>query len=101
MIIDCHTHIGKFNGKEWTPEELIASMDEAGIDFSFLFANLHSGGGISTARMIEIAKQFPRLKVVGNITYATLDDDQITKITQYVENKDIIAIKFYLGYAGL
>ncbi len=98
MIIDCHTHNGKFNGKYRTPEELIASMDEAGIDISFLFANLHSGGGVPTSKVVEIAKQYPRLKAVGNITYATLESGQIETITQHVKNKEIIAIKFYLGY---
>ena len=98
MIIDCHTHNGEFGGKYRTPEELITSMDEAGIDISFLFANLHSGRGLSTKHVVEIAKQYPRLKAVGNITYATLDKEQIGTITQHAKNKEIIAVKFYLGY---
>lgn len=98
MIIDCHTHVGKFNGKEWSPEELISSMDEAGIDFSILFANLHSGGGVSTEKIVEITRQHPRLKAVGNITFAAFGSSQIKKITQYIKNKEIVAVKFYLGY---
>ena len=98
MIIDCHTHVGKFGGKVRTPEELIASMDEAGIDISFLFANFHSGEGILTEKAVEISKQYPRLKTVGNVTYATLGNDQIEMLVQYVKNKEIVGVKFYLGY---
>jgi len=98
MIIDCHTHIGKFNGKEWSPEELIASMDEAGIDFSFVLADFFLGRGTSTEIALKAAMQYPRLKVVGNISYSTLGNDQIEMILQCIKNKEIIGIKFYLGY---
>ena len=98
MIIDCHPHVGKCGGKVRTPEELIASMDEAGIDISFLFANFHSGEGILTEKAVEISKQYPRLKTVGNVTYATLGNDQIEMLVQYVKNKEIVGVKFYLGY---
>lgn len=98
MIIDCHTHIGKFNGKEWAPEELIASMDEAGIDVSLLIADFHSGRGTSIKKVLEIVKQYPRLKAVGNITYSTIGTDQMKKIRQHIKNKEIVAVKFYLGY---
>ncbi len=98
MIIDCHTHIGKFNGQDNTPEELIASMDEAGISASLLFANFHSGGGVQTKRIIEICKEYPRLKAVGNITYPSLGNEQMETIAWHIKNREIVAVKFYLGY---
>lgn len=99
MIIDCHTHVADMlHGKAWTPEELISSMDEAGIDYSFILADFFLERGISTKKAVEVSKQFPRLKAVGNITYSTLGNDQLDTITQYVKNKEIVAVKFYLGY---
>ena len=38
MIIDAHTHLGNFNNKSFSPEDLIQSMDEAAIQYSFVIA---------------------------------------------------------------
>src|SRR3989338_2936114 len=35
-INDCHAHVGNMGGRVWTPQELLAQMDEAGVDYSLL-----------------------------------------------------------------
>ena len=38
MRIDCHTHLGEADGRNYGPEELLRSMDVAGIDQSIIIA---------------------------------------------------------------
>lgn len=90
MIIDSHTHVEEVGDKQMLPEQLIASMDEAGIDYSLLFANAHTGRGVSTQRIVEISKQYPRLKAVGNITYSSFGAEQFETIKGYIKNKEIV-----------
>ncbi len=98
MIIDSHTHIHEMNGKELAPEDLITSMDEAGIDYSILIADDFAGKGVPTQRVVEIAKQYPRLKAVGNVSYPSFDSSQLEIIKGYIKNKEIVGVKFYPGY---
>lgn len=98
MIIDSHTHIHEMHGKELVPEDLITSMNEAGIDYSILIADAFSGKGVSTQRVVEISKQYPRLKAVGNIAYSSFDDCQVEMIKEYIKNKEIVGLKFFPGY---
>lgn len=98
MIIDSHTHIEEVGDKLALPEQLIASMDEAGIDYSMLIADAHSGRGVSTQRVVEVSKQYPRLKAIGNITYSSFGAEQFEMIKRYIKNKEIVGLKFYFGY---
>jgi len=101
MIIDAHTHVGPFledNGK--TADDLIVSMDQAKIDTALVIASNFGPKkqGLNIEELIKIAKSQPRLKIVGNIDYSTLDTEQITKLKKLLENKEIVGIKSYLGY---
>lgn len=98
MIIDCHTHIGKDNGKYWTAQELIKSMDEAGIDISMVISTFWDGSGVSAKELIEISKNFPPLKPIGNIDYSTIGDRQIQELKELLDKKLIFGVKFFLGY---
>ena len=98
MIIDSHTHIGEDNGRYWTPEELITSMDEDGIDISLVLANFTSDTGLSTKEGIEVSKRFPRLKIIGNFDYSKIDAQQIEELERLLKEKLILGVKFYLGY---
>lgn len=100
MIIDAHTHLGFHNNKNWTPEELISSMDEAGIDYSLVIATYHKGAedGFSTDEAIKVAEKFPRIKVIGNIDFGSLDETQIQTTFGLLKERKIVGVKFYCGY---
>ncbi|MDO8474543.1 MAG: amidohydrolase family protein [bacterium] len=102
MIIDVHTHIGKFGTiiASKTPEELLQSMDEAGIETSFLITNRlgHEVDGLATAKAVEIGEKYPRLKIIGNIEYATLAEDQVEELKGFLKAGRIIGVKLYTGY---
>lgn len=99
MVIDAHAHIGKVNGKVYTVENLVASMDKAGIDTSLLITNKRlSNEGASMEEGIEINKKYPQIKIIGNVDFAILDEAQIEKIKKYLSTKKIVGVKFYLGY---
>lgn len=100
MTIDAHTHIGLHNNKEWTPKDLIISMDEADIDYSLVLSNQHKGAeeGLSMDRAVEIAAKFPRIKAIGNVDFGNFDDAQIQKIISYLKTGKIIGVKLYCGY---
>ena len=98
MIIDSHTHIGESNGKQWSPSQLIKSMDDAGIDISLVLSYFHSKRGTPVEKVIEACKEFPRLKAIGNVDYSTVDNQQIEKLQDLLTRKIILGVKFYLGY---
>src|SRR5581483_8911766 len=96
MIIDAHTHLDHAGEKDWTPEQLIAAMDRAGIDQSIVISNTINNAPIE--KMLEFASRQPRFKVVGHINFSSLDNDQIGKIKLYLKNKQIHGVKLYPGY---
>jgi len=98
MIIDCHTHLGDANGKNWTPDALIASMDETGIDTSIIISEIDSGELSTIDSMLQTTASHPRLKLIAHVDFATLDDRQITRLTELLETNRAIGIKCYLGY---
>lgn len=101
MIIDCHTHLGNFNNKKFDEKDLVASMDEAKIDYSIILANLRSGEEdrtTDTETIIDICSKNPRLKAIGNVDFAKIDSERIEVLKQYLIEKKIVAIKLYPGY---
>lgn len=97
MIIDVHTHNFSEGSKTFTAKDLIASMDEAGIDFSMLIAD-GAVGGSSTEEVIKICEENPRLKPIGCMDYATVDASQIENLVDLLTTKKIYGVKFYPGY---
>lgn len=98
MIIDAHTHSFKDGGKFYSIEDLLASMDEAGIDYSILIADGVILGGTTTEEAIRIGEAHPRIKAVGNVTYEKVTDEYIQTVGGYLEEKKIHGLKFYPGY---
>lgn len=98
MIIDCHTHLGIHNGKNFKPEDILSSMDKAGIDYSLVIADSLGDEGLGMDEAIETTQGHNRLKVIGNVDFDTLGKEQINKLTLYLRSKKIYGIKFYLGY---
>ncbi|HUD44064.1 MAG TPA: amidohydrolase family protein [Patescibacteria group bacterium] len=96
MIIDSHTHIDKANNVNWTPEQLITSMNEAGIDYSLVISNdvTHS----SVEQVIDIAKNHQRFRAIGSINLDTFNKSQVENLINYLKNRDIVGVKLYPGY---
>ncbi len=98
MIIDCHTHLGPHNDKDFKADDLFGSMKQAGIEYSLVIANRTRGESLSTEKVIQITEKNSKLKAIGNVEFDTLDVNQIEKLKRYLENKKIFGVKFYLGY---
>lgn len=97
MVIDSHAHI---EGDKFTVKDLLASMNEAGIDFSILIADSASLGnkGITTDQVVRIGEGNPRLKPIGNVEYRNLDADHIQTLVNYLKHGKIYGVKLYPGY---
>ncbi len=106
MIIDCHTHIGKFGGvvkniKGKTAEDLIASMDIAQIDLSFIIANNLKGfGGTDSWKLFKVVSKFPdRLRMIANFDFSRIGDvGYKDKLLKLLNNELVVGLKFYPGY---
>lgn len=96
MIIDSHTHNFEHESKYYSPEDLISSMDEAGIDYSLLIADGTVGGTTSAEEAIKICEKYPRLKAIGNFEYSNLDRNK--RLIEYLNQGKIHGVKFYPGY---
>lgn len=104
MIIDCHTHIGRNNHINKTVDELLESMDEAGIDKSLVFA-----GELNDAPNDWVLEQVKghndRLLMVGaahpmNPNFKSMSDlqNEAVKLARWYKEGKIVAVKFYTGY---
>ncbi len=98
MIIDAHTHAGEFHKKQFPAETLIASMDEAGIDYSMVISLDRAEEGSSIDEIINFCDKYPRLKPIGNFDLDDFGTEQIDKVKKYLKDGKIHAIKFYPGY---
>lgn len=98
MIIDCHTHIGKMGGKVWTPQDLLARMDEAGIDYSILIAFGDKDEASGIKKVLEECSKNDRLIAVGNVDFPTFNEEQLESLKSFLKEGRIKAVKFYLGY---
>lgn len=100
MIIDSHTHVGHFNNRRFSVDELVASMKEANIDISVLIADnhRHNPDGIYTDELIKYSKKYPQLKVIGEFNLETWGEEQFEKLKTHLTNNDIYGIKFFPGY---
>lgn len=99
MVIDSHTHNykDKDRNKEYTAKDLLAAMDEAGIDYSMLISD-GAVDGKTTDEVIKICRENPRLKAIGCVEYKTLNDNQIQKLVDYLKSGKIHGVKLYPGY---
>jgi len=94
MIIDAHTHLGSA-----TVEDLLAGMDEGGIDYALVIAADFFGNLQKTEDLIEECRQGEeRLRVIGSVCLAKGIEQQLAKLRQYLEEGKIVGIKLYPGY---
>lgn len=100
MIIDVHTHVGDGNdNKTFTADNLIASMDEANIDYSIIIAERTAAGKLSRIESIlQVTEKNPRLKAVVDCHFESLDLAQINEIISLLDSGKVLGVKFYIGY---
>lgn len=110
MIIDAHTHLGRNDHIRATAEDLIKSMDDAGIDKSLVFAG--ELNAVSTPQMMaEILPYRNRLYGVASWDFGfnqlthcmdygvwALGTHQATIMRKLHSAGHISALKFYTGY---
>lgn len=104
MIIDCHTHLGSNDNITARVEDLLRSMDEAGIDVSLAFAG--SINGCPTADLLEeIEPHRDRIRAVGAVELdhftdllASINHSAAETYMSFLNHPNVVAAKFYLGY---
>lgn len=95
MIVDCHTHIGRNAHINATPEQLLRSMDKAGIDKSLVFAGRLND--CPNEYLMKAIRPYPdRLRGVACCHIGDEDGDKL--LIELVESHVVAAVKFYLGY---
>lgn len=90
MIIDSHTHINQFEEiKGESAEDLVLSMDSAGIDISMVITSNFgkNNKGPSIEKTAKFIKKYNRLKLVGNIDYSKIGPKQILKLKELITKK--------------
>ena len=107
MVIDAHTHVINQRGgnRKLRPEDLVASMKKAGIDYSLVFANRLKYGqpttsseeGTSNEQVLEFCQKFPQLKAVACIDTTEINDG-LKRAEEYFKKGLIHALKLYPGY---
>lgn len=99
MIIDSHTHLAKTGERVVTKEDLIKSMDEAGIDYSLVIANKTGNEiGTTTDEVVEISETSPRIKAVGNLDVSSFSEQQLQHLFDLLNKGKIVGVKLYPGY---
>jgi hypothetical protein len=98
MRIDCHTHLGEADGRNFGPKELLRSMDAAGIDQSIIIAERTSGWQSTTEHLADLAEREPRFKVLADVNFETLDVAEINKLVRLLDEGRVVGLKFYTGY---
>lgn len=104
MIIDCHTHLGRNDHINYSVEDLLTSMDNAGIDKALVFA-----GEIADCpnewMLEQIAPHTDRLYGVAaahplNPKFKKMSEVQndAVKLARWYAQGKIKAVKFYTGY---
>lgn len=95
MIIDCHTHLGRNEHINATADQLLQSMDKAGIEKSLVFAG--ELNDCPNKWMLEqIAPHKDRL--YGVLAYEHPNFDSIGFNRFMAEGHNIVGVKFYTGY---
>lgn len=114
MIIDCHTHIGRNDHIKATVYDLLKSMDNAGIDKSFVFAGELNdcpnewmleqiapykdrlfGVAAASSGLYKVKSAYSQAETGQFVWYGK---DEIKKIIDWYGEKKIVAVKFYTGY---
>jgi predicted TIM-barrel fold metal-dependent hydrolase len=98
VIVDCHTHLGEADGRVFTPDDLLRSMDVAAIDQSIIIAERTGGWYSSIEHLSDLAARQSRFKVLADVNFAALDVAEINRLVGLLESERVVGLKFYTGY---
>ncbi len=102
MIIDSHVHLkhGDVARTEYSPEQIVAVMDEAGIDRSVVFAM-----STTTRRSIEMAieavERFPRRLIPYAYALPSYERVVLDELAEAIEGLGFRGIKIHVGECRL
>lgn len=102
MNIDCHTHLGRNEHINASVDQLLKSMDNAGIDKSLVFA-CDLADCSNDYLLQEIATHKDRLYAVAGAYPVEWEDvfhqsEKAVKLAKLYKEQQIVAVKFYTGY---
>ncbi|MEN9342145.1 MAG: hypothetical protein RIQ54_401 [Candidatus Parcubacteria bacterium] len=96
MIIDAHSHIGFSDPLKGSVDNLLASMEKAGIEKAMVFAG--KIGHCTTNDLLESVRGYTDiLYPIGSFSALDLLPD-VEFIEQLLREKKIFGLKFYTGY---
>lgn len=102
MIIDSHTHLGRNKHINASVDQLLKSMDSAGIDKALVFAS-ELADCPNDYLLSEVAPHKDRLYPVAGAYPSQWEDvfhqaEKAAKLAKMYKEKEIVAVKFYTGY---
>ena len=104
MIIDCHTHLNRYeHDQPPTPagrlEQLRETMDANGVDHALVLTSYTvNENRPSTDEILELLEDEPRFSVVAGVDYHSLGKTQIRYLRGLLEERRVCAVKLYPGY---
>lgn len=103
MIIDAHTHIGKWqttSSFEQVLGQLSNQMKEAGVDKSLIIAWIKNDENfnVSTNKLIELIEGKNNFRAIGSVDLENYGPADTDRLEGWLKEKKIVGIKFYLGY---
>jgi len=97
MVIDSHVHLGFNDSMSSTADELVASMNQHGVDIAMVFSSpLHHAP--TEMMLTATADHRDRLAVVGTVSPLAPDRPDLATVRRWFEQDGVRALKFYLGY---
>lgn len=102
MIIDAHVHLkhGDAEKTEYSPEEIIRAMDEAGIDRSVVFA-MSCPTGQSIEMALEAARAYPDRLIPFAYALPEAGKDIAAELARAIDQLGFRGIKIHRGQCSL
>lgn len=103
MLIDAHTHIGKWKTTQSFEDILLKLLEEMRankVDKSFILAWIKhdENFNVSTKTLIDLIKDVDEVLAIGSIDLENYAQNDIDELEGWLKERKIIGIKLYLGY---
>jgi predicted TIM-barrel fold metal-dependent hydrolase len=104
MVIDCHTHLNRYEPSEpATLQEryrlLRGEMDEHGVDYALVLSSyMVNEDRPSTDEILEVVEGDPRIGVVAGISYQNYRAADLAHLRTLLRRRRIKGLKLYPGY---
>lgn len=104
MIIDCHVHLNNYHEQialslDEAIDNLLAAMDEAGVDYSLVLTSyIVSPHRPSAAQVIKAIETYRNLGVVAGISFKHYRERDIRELADFLQDGMVKGLKLYPGY---